>query len=77
MHMKKVLIVSFNPIYPLYSGGALAQYYFIDELKDQVQFILCTEIKTEKELAGIRMLEKKQPNLKIYYTYTSPGNTRK
>ena len=75
--MKKVLIVSFNPIYPLYSGGALAQYYFIDELKDKVQFILCTEVKTEKELENIRMLKEKQPNLKIHYTYTNQNKVRK
>lgn len=75
--MKKVLIVSFNPIYPLYSGGALAQYYFIDELKDKVQFILCTEVKTEKELKNIWMLQEKQPNLKIHYTYTKQNNVSK
>ena len=75
--MKKVLIVSFNPVYPLYSGGALAQYYFIDELKDKVQFVLCTEVKTEKELENIRMLQEKQPNLKIHYTYTKQNNFRK
>lgn len=75
--MKKVLIVSFNPIYPLFSGGALAQYYFIDELKDTVQFVLCTEVKTGRELENIRTLEKKQPNLKIYYTYTPQISNRK
>lgn len=75
--MKKVLIVSFNPVYPLYSGGALAQYYFIDELKDIVQFVLCTEVKTEKELGNIRMLQEKQPNLKIYYTHKKQDNIRK
>ncbi|MEA4935670.1 MAG: glycosyltransferase family 4 protein [Paludibacter sp.] len=75
--MKKVLIVSFNPIYPLYSGGALAQYYFIDELKDKVQFILCTEVKTEKELENIRLLQEIQPNLKIHYTCTNPNKVRK
>lgn len=75
--MKKVLIVSFNPVYPLYSGGALAQYYFIDELKDEVQYVLCTEVRTEKELENIRILQEKQPNLKIYYTCKKQDNARK
>jgi hypothetical protein len=66
--MKKVLIVSLNSCYPLNHGGALAQYYFLDGLKDRIQFVLCTEVHNLKELQNLETLEKKLPSLKIYFT---------
>ena len=53
----KILLITLNSCYPLFHGGAVAQYYFIDGLKDRVQFVLCTEVKTEKEVKeGSRVL---------------------
>ena len=62
----KILLITLNSCYPLFHGGAVAQYYFIDGLKDQVQFVLCTEVKTEKELKHIEQLKQKQPSLIVY-----------
>lgn len=64
--MKKVLLISYNSCYPLNHGGAIAQYYFIDGLKAQFQFVLCTEINSETELKQLEVLKQKQPTLKIY-----------
>jgi len=65
--MKKLLIVSLNSCYPLYHGGALAQYYFLDGLKEQVEFVFCTIVSTEKELENIEIFKKKQPFIKVYF----------
>ena len=64
--MKKVLLISYNSCYPLFHGGAIAQYYFIDGLKNQVQFVLCNEVRNEKELQNIELLKQKQPSLIVY-----------
>ena len=66
--MKKVLLITKTPCYPLHSGGALAQYYFIDGLKDSVQFVLCTEAVNQKEVDDLEELKKIQPSLKVYYS---------
>ena len=64
--MQKVLLISYNSCYPLFHGGAIAQYYFIDGLKDQVQFVLCTEVHSEKDLKNLEALKQKQPSLVVY-----------
>ena len=64
--MKKILLISYNSCYPLFHGGAVAQYYFIDGLKNQVQFVLCNEVRNEKELQNIELLKQKQPSLIVY-----------
>jgi hypothetical protein len=65
--MKKVLLLTLNSCYPLYHGGALAQYYFLDGLKDKVEFVLCTIVSNDKEFQNIETLKKKQPLLKVYF----------
>lgn len=64
--MKKVLLISTQSCYPLFSGGALAQYYFIDGLKDEVEFVMCPTVRSNKEMTDVELLQEKQPNLKIY-----------
>lgn len=64
---KKVLLLTLTPIYPLYSGGAQAQYYFIDGLKDSIDMLLCTIVYNDSDMEGIRLLGMQQPNLRIYY----------
>lgn len=66
----KVLIITLNPCYPLNHGGALAQYYFIDGLKDKVQFVLCTVVNTARELEDLVLLKNCQPELSMYYLNT-------
>lgn len=62
----KVLLVSNNSCYPLFAGGALAQYYFIDGLRDEVEFVLCTVARTNREMEDIELLQKQQPKLNVY-----------
>lgn len=64
--MQKVLLISYYSCYPLNHGGAIAQYYFIDGLKNKIQFILCTEIQNEKDLKNLEQLEQMQPELKVF-----------
>jgi len=64
----KVLLVSTTTAYPLFSGGALAQYYFIDGLKDKVDFVLCTIVNNNRDLYNLELLKKVQPNITIYYS---------
>ena len=73
--MKKVLLITKTPCYPLHSGGALAQYYFIDGLKDSVQFVLCTEAGNQKEVDNLEELKKVQPSLNIYYSRSFSSQT--
>ena len=73
--MKKVLLITKTPCYPLHSGGALAQYYFIDGLKDSVQFVLCTEAGNQKEVENLEELKKIQPSLNIYYSRSFSSQT--
>jgi hypothetical protein len=65
--MNKLLLISLNPCYPLHHGGAVAQYYFIDGLSSNVEFILCTQVNDQIQHNNIKLLKEKQPNLKIYY----------
>jgi glycosyltransferase involved in cell wall biosynthesis len=71
--MKKVLIVSLTPCYPLTHGGALGQYFFIDGLKNRVKFVFCTEVTSAQGLKDIQLLQEKQPQLQIYYVDKSAG----
>ncbi|GHV04416.1 glycosyl transferase [Spirochaetia bacterium] len=63
----KVLILTLNSSYPLTHGGAIGQYYILDGLKDKVDFVYCTIVRDQEELNDIKLLQKKQPNLKIYF----------
>lgn len=75
--MKKTLLVSLTPCYPLFSGGALAQYYFIDGLKEKVQFVYCTVVSNDSENRNLELLKQNQPTLKVYSLNTNKVSTRK
>jgi len=64
----KVLLISTTTAYPLFSGGALAQYYFIDGLKDKVDFSFCTIVRYDDGLKDIQALKAAQPSLKVFYS---------
>lgn len=64
----KVLLITTTTAYPLYSGGALAQYYFIDGLKDRVDMSFCTVVKTDNDYNNLQLLMKTQPSLKVFYS---------
>lgn len=67
MDKPKILLVSQWQPYPLHCGGALAQYYFIDGLKNEFKFVLCTIAHDLKEKETIERLQEKNPELRIYY----------
>lgn len=63
----KVLILTLNSSYPLTHGGAIGQYYVIDGLKDRVDFVYCTIVRTKKALEDLRLFQRAQPTVRIYY----------
>ena len=71
--MKKILLVSKQVTYPLLKGGSVAQYYFIDGLKNAVEFVLCLQISDKKQLKDIETLKAKHPHLKIYFYLKQPN----
>jgi hypothetical protein len=71
--MKKILLVSKQLSYPLIKGGSIAQYYFIDGLKNDIEFILCLQISDKKQLKDVATLKAKLPNLKIYLYLKQPN----
>lgn len=74
----KVLLITLNSCYPLFHGGALAQYYFLDGLKNDVEFVLCTQINTLKDKLELDELQAKQASLKIYcFDNTAPKIEKK
>lgn len=75
--MKKVLLISTQSCYPLFSGGALAQYYFIDGLKDEVEFVLCPLVTNDAIMNNVSLLRQRQPNLKVYVCDVRPQTAKK
>lgn len=77
----KVLIVTQNLPYPLIHGGAIAQYYFIEGLRNKVDFVLCTQVNTRVEKEGLNVLRGKIPELQVFYVNnvenTVPGWKKK
>ena len=67
MMKPKVLLITLNSCYPLFHGGALAQYYFLEGLKNDVEFVLCTQVNSVQEKKAIDELQRKLPDLKIYF----------
>ncbi len=64
---KKVLLITKVQPYPLRDGGTLAQYYFIDGLKDRFSFVLCSIVREEFQKERYELLCQKQSGIKINY----------
>ena len=69
MPKQKVLLISLYKCfpYPLDQGGAIAQYFFIDGLKHEVEFMICTQVNHPSEYENIRLFQEKQPDIKVFY----------
>lgn len=65
--MQKLLFVSFIHPYPLKDGGTLAQYYFVDGLKNDFELHFCTIVNNDSQLYWLTQLKNKQPKLNIHY----------
>ncbi|MDR2955368.1 MAG: glycosyltransferase family 4 protein [Prevotella sp.] len=65
--MEKILLISKALYYPLGAGSRIAQYYFLDGLKNDVEYVICTQLPDKSHIKNIAELQKLQPNLKIYY----------
>ena len=74
---KNVLLITQTSLYPLFSGGAQAQYYFIDGLKDDFNFSLCNIVRTPAERQAMALLQEQQPKLKIHSLNLCPQAAKK
>jgi hypothetical protein len=59
----KILIFSHYPFYPLDSGGAIAQYYFIEHLRVDIDIHFIYPVYTKKNLVDFRRVKKEFPNV--------------
>ena len=75
--LKNVLLITQTPIYPLFSGGAQAQYYFIDGLKDDFNFSLCNIVRSQEERQAMSLLQEQQPKLRIHSLDLCPPAAKK
>lgn len=64
---QKILLVSFKIIYPLKSGGAIAQYYFISEMIEKYDVTYCTIVYNPYQKKCIDELMKSFPNLNVKF----------
>ena len=74
---KKVLLVSFQIPYPLNSGGAVAQYFFLSAMAEKFDVTFCTIAKNNYHKSCIERLDKKIPSLKMQYLDFSLDSKKK
>lgn len=74
---KKVLLVSFQIPYPLNSGGAVAQYFFLSAMAEKFDVTFCTIAKNNYHKSCLERLEEKIPSLKMQYLDFSQDSKKK
>ena len=74
---KNILLITQTSLYPLFSGGAQAQYYFIDGLKDDFNFSLCNIVRSQEERQAMALLQEQQPKLRIHSLDLCPPPAKK
>lgn len=67
MSKKSILIVSYKIPYPVINGGAIAQFFFLEELVLEYDVTFCTIINNEYQRDNLKLLNKVIPELKIVY----------
>lgn len=67
MTRKSILIVSYKIPFPVINGGAIAQFYFLEEMALKHDTTLCTVINNEYQRHNLVLLGKAIPALKIVY----------
>ena len=67
MSKKKILIFSYKLPFPLTQGGAIAQYYFLQQLVAYYDITFCTILNNEEKKNSLHKLQEKIPSLKISY----------
>lgn len=66
----KLLLVSFSIPYPLTHGGAIAQYFFIENLQTQFDIIFCCYVRSKYEQECISQLKNEFKFIKIIEIYS-------
>ncbi len=61
----RILIVADYLPYPLNHGGAIAQYYFLEKLQDDVSFTLCLCLRNRKDVSNLAKLKQQLPGINI------------
>ncbi len=63
--MKRLLIISLTPPYPLTHGGAIAQYYFLAKLQNRFDITFLMAVRKESEIESLYQLEDTLNKVKI------------
>jgi len=63
---ESLLIISYKIPYPLESGGAIAQFFFLKQLVNKYEVSFCTEISNENQKNHLLKLKNILPDLKIF-----------
>jgi glycosyltransferase involved in cell wall biosynthesis len=66
----KLLLVSFSIPFPLNHGGAIAQYFFIENLQTQFEIIFCCYVRSKHEQECINQLKNEFKFIKIIEIYS-------
>ncbi|MBX9888405.1 MAG: glycosyltransferase family 4 protein [Flavobacteriaceae bacterium] len=67
MSRKSILIVSYKIPYPVIQGGAIAQFFFLEELVLEYDVTFCTIVNNEYQRGNLKLLQQIIPELKIIY----------
>jgi hypothetical protein len=62
---KKLLIISLNKPFPFSHGGAVAQYFYMENLLEKYDVSYCTVLYTEKEKKSLKILQLELDGLKL------------
>lgn len=74
---KKVLLITQCGAYPLSSGGGVAQYYFVDGLRHDVDFVYFILCSSPKEIENFNIFKEKNPTIHAYCFNQSPVAQKK
>jgi hypothetical protein len=62
---KKVLIITKERFWPLAHGGAIAQYYFLEKLRHEIDFTVITNARNKDEITDLNYLIHQFPEVKF------------
>ena len=76
MLKKKILIFSYKLPYPLTQGGAIAQFYFLQNLITLYDITFVTVVNNENQKRSLAQLQEKIPSLNIAYYQNQESNKK-
>lgn len=72
-----ITIITIGIPYPLNSGGAVAQYYFLDKMRHDMHVTLLTRVTNSEQLKASKELQQKWPEMGIHVYEEYPIETKR